>query len=192
MLAMKCISARWDTSDRDDVVFLIKELKLKEEAGVEITRVDPGSPAEKAGLKNGDVVLEYQGNRVEGAEQFVRFVRETPVGRQVKLKVVRNGSNQAVTATIGSRPGIPFPVRQRVEEELARVREQLRELPEIRVMDVPRAVMGWRSGRLRRGGSQCLAQALDLQFGQRSHHRVGPGFDRGRGLHRLRGLLAKD
>ena len=30
MLAMKCISARWDTSDRDDVIFLIKELKLKE------------------------------------------------------------------------------------------------------------------------------------------------------------------
>ena len=29
MLAMKCISARWDTSDRDDVIFLIKELKLK-------------------------------------------------------------------------------------------------------------------------------------------------------------------
>lgn len=138
-----------------------KELKLKEEAGVEITRVDPGSPAEKAGLKNGDVVLEYQGNRVEGAEQFVRFVRETPVGRQVKLKVVRNGSNQAVTATIGSRPGIPFPVRQRVEEELARVREQLRELPEIRVMDVPQAVMGWRSGRLGIDGESVEDQLAD-------------------------------
>jgi serine protease Do len=125
-----------------------KELKLKEEAGVEVTRVDPGSPAEKAGLKNGDAVLEYQGNRVEGAEQFVRFVRETPVGRQVKMKIVRNGSNQTVTATIGSRPGNIFPDRQRVEQELARVRERLRNLPEIRMMDVPHAVMGWRSGML--------------------------------------------
>ncbi len=34
MLAMKCISARWDTSDRDDVIFLIKELKLKKAAEV--------------------------------------------------------------------------------------------------------------------------------------------------------------
>jgi hypothetical protein len=34
MLAMKCISARWDTSDRDDVIFLIKELKLKKPAEV--------------------------------------------------------------------------------------------------------------------------------------------------------------
>ena len=129
-----------------------KELKLKEEAGVEVTRVDPGSPAEKAGLKAGDAVLEYQGNRVEGAEQFVRFVRETPVGRQVKMKVVRNGSNQTVMATIGSRPGNAFglagPDRQRVEQELARVRERLHNLPEIRMMDVPHAVMGWRSGML--------------------------------------------
>ena len=61
-----------------------KELKLKEEAGVEVTRVDSNSPAEKAGIMAGDAVLEYQGNRVEGTEQFVRFVRETPVGRQVK------------------------------------------------------------------------------------------------------------
>ena len=62
-----------------------KELKLKEEAGVEVTRVEEGSPAEQAGLKVGDAVLEYQGNRVEGAEQFVRLVRETPAGRQVRV-----------------------------------------------------------------------------------------------------------
>src|SRR5580692_601085 len=43
-----------------------RELKLKETYGVEITRVEEGSPAEKAGLKSGDVVLEYNGQRVEG------------------------------------------------------------------------------------------------------------------------------
>src|ERR1700760_2549139 len=38
-----------------------KALKLREEAGVEVTRVAPDSPAEKAGLKEGDVVLQYNG-----------------------------------------------------------------------------------------------------------------------------------
>ncbi len=129
-----------------------KELKLKEEAGVEVTRVDSDSPAEKAGLKAGDAVLEYQGNRVEGSEQFVRFVRETPVGRQVKLKVVRAGSTQTLTATIGSRQagmlGMSQRDKERVEQELARVRERLKSLPEIRMPDIPHAVMGWRSGML--------------------------------------------
>src|SRR4051794_740069 len=56
-----------------------KTLNLRDEYGVEITRVEDDSPASKAGLKTGDVVLEYNGQRVEGLEQFMRLVRETPV-----------------------------------------------------------------------------------------------------------------
>ncbi len=82
-----------------------RTLKLKETHGVEITRVDDESPAHKAGLKSGDVVLEYNGDRVEGIEQFVRLVRETPANRTVKLSVFREGSVQALTATVGSRKG---------------------------------------------------------------------------------------
>ena len=66
-----------------------KALNLKEERGVEIKRVDEESPAAKAGLKENDVVLEYNGQRVEGAEQFTRLVRETPAGRQSKLLISR-------------------------------------------------------------------------------------------------------
>jgi len=80
-----------------------KELKLKEDYGVEITRVEENSPAEKAGVKAGDVVLEYNGQRVEGMEQFGRMVRETPPGREVKLTVSRNGSTQTLMAVLGSR-----------------------------------------------------------------------------------------
>src|SRR3954454_4231085 len=61
-----------------------KALNLREERGVEITRVEEDSPASRAGLKIADVVLEYGGQRVEGTEQFVRLVHETPVGREVK------------------------------------------------------------------------------------------------------------
>src|SRR5579871_2928968 len=80
-----------------------RELKLKEPYGVEITRVEEASPADKAGLKSGDVVLEYNGQRVEGMEQFGRMVRETPAGREVKLLISRNGATQSITATVQTR-----------------------------------------------------------------------------------------
>ncbi len=82
-----------------------RDLKLSQAYGVEITRVEEGSPAEKAGIKAGDVVLEYNGQRVEGMEQFGRMVRETPAGREVKLVVSRGGATQTISATVGTRKG---------------------------------------------------------------------------------------
>lgn len=81
----------------------MRELNLKEEYGVEITRVEDESPASKAGLKVGDVVVGYNGQRVEGIEQFMRLVRETPVGREVKLLISRNGVIQTIPVKIGTR-----------------------------------------------------------------------------------------
>jgi serine protease Do len=85
-----------------------KALKLPEEAGVEITRVEANSPASSAGIQSGDVVLDYNGQRVEGIEQFSRLVRETPAGREVKLRVFRNGAQQTITAKIGSHNASSF------------------------------------------------------------------------------------
>jgi serine protease Do len=85
-----------------------KALNLKEVHGVEVKSVDDSSPAAKAGLKEGDVVLEYNGQRIEGTEQFVRLVHETPVDRQVRLVVWRNGASENLTATIGKRPGMAW------------------------------------------------------------------------------------
>jgi serine protease Do len=89
-----------------------RALKLPPEAAVEVTRVGTGSPADKAGLKTGDVVLQYNGVRVEGIEHFSRMVRETPVGRDAKLEILRSGSPQTITAKLGQHPapqGFPFP-----------------------------------------------------------------------------------
>jgi len=80
-----------------------RALSLPEETGVEITRVDSNSPAANAGLMPGDVVLQYNGQRIEGIEQFSRMVRETPAGREVRLQIFRNGGSQTVTAKIGTR-----------------------------------------------------------------------------------------
>jgi len=77
-----------------------KELNMKEETGAEIKAVTPGSPAEEAGLKRGDVILEYQGTRVEGAMQLTRMVRETPPGRTVSVRTLRDGETRAVRVKV--------------------------------------------------------------------------------------------
>src|SRR5260370_42210088 len=59
-----------------------KALKLKEEHGAEVTSVDADSPAAKAGVKDGDVVVGCNGQRVESSEQPARPVRGTPFDRQ--------------------------------------------------------------------------------------------------------------
>jgi serine protease Do len=83
-----------------------KALNLKEVRGAEVTNVAEESPAAKAGIKEADVVLEYDGTAVQGIEQLTRLVRETPVGRQVKIAVWRNGAAQTLTATVEARKGM--------------------------------------------------------------------------------------
>jgi serine protease Do len=79
-----------------------KELKLPTERGVYIREVSEDSPAAKAGLKAGDVVTEFNGQRVEGTVQFRRLVRETPPERSVSLTVWRDGRSQSLSAQLGS------------------------------------------------------------------------------------------
>ena len=77
-----------------------KALKLSAERGVVLGRIVPDSPAAKAGLKENDVVTEINGQRVEGAAQFRRMIREIPAGRTIQLTVWRDGRTQTVSATL--------------------------------------------------------------------------------------------
>jgi serine protease Do len=81
-------------------------LKLKEERGVEIASVSSDSPAAKAGLKIHDVILDYNGTRIEGVDQFRRLISETPAGRTVKLQIVRDGATQTVSVKMEERSGM--------------------------------------------------------------------------------------
>jgi serine protease Do len=81
------------------------KLGLPQTQGVEVSSVFEGSAAAEAGLREGDVVLEFAGERVRGVEHFSRLVRETPVGRRVDLSIFRGGKQQTLTAEDGERKG---------------------------------------------------------------------------------------
>ncbi len=88
---------------RDVTANDVKELKLSKEAGVYVTDVEGGSPAEKAGLAAKDVITEYAGTPVISSRQFRRLILETPPDREVALTVVRNGQASNKTVRIGER-----------------------------------------------------------------------------------------
>ena len=81
-----------------------RELNMPAPAGVEITSVAEGSPADQGGIVSGDVILAFRNEKVAGVEHFMRLVRETPVGREVAVVVWRNGSEQILTVKVGKRP----------------------------------------------------------------------------------------
>ena len=66
-------------------------LKLKEERGAEITMVDHDAPAGHAGLREHDVILEFNGTKIQGTEELRRLIHETPPGRTVQLLISRDG-----------------------------------------------------------------------------------------------------
>ena len=79
-----------------------RELKLPGDYGAIVTKVEPDSPAAKAGLAANDVILEFAGERVRGVAQLGRLVRETPPGRAVNLEVSRDGQQRTFTVKLES------------------------------------------------------------------------------------------
>lgn len=159
-----------------------KELKLPEERGVEVTTVTGDSPAEKAGLKEGDVVLEYNGQRVEGVEQFARMVRETPPGRRVKLLVSRNGASQTLTAAVvegkpfrmgpgfhrdmekmGEDLGREFGPDSKFQREMEKLQNDMGRMNfELEMPDMPQGEMVWKAGLLGIDAESVSAQLADF------------------------------
>src|SRR5437867_3381850 len=81
---------------------IAKSLGRAETTGVLVASVSEGSPAEKAGLKAGDIITEYDGRKVERASDLPRAVAGTPVGRDVRLGVVRDGTPMTLTAKVAA------------------------------------------------------------------------------------------
>ncbi|MGA8306731.1 MAG: PDZ domain-containing protein [Candidatus Acidiferrales bacterium] len=83
-----------------------KDLKLSAVRGVIVDGVEPDSPAAKAGIKEKDVITQYDGQPVEGAVQFRRLIRETPPGRSITLEISRGGSLQNISVELGDRTDV--------------------------------------------------------------------------------------
>ena len=83
---------------------LAKQFNLPNMNGALVTTVDPDSPAAKAGFKEGDFVTEFNGQKVKDMRQLRLMVSQTAPGRKVTVRLLRDGKEKTLTATLGEIP----------------------------------------------------------------------------------------
>jgi serine protease Do len=77
------------------------KLDLKDENGALVADVVSGGPAEKAGIKRGDVIVSFDGKEIAEMNQLPYVVASTPVGKWVTVEVIRKGKKKALQAEVG-------------------------------------------------------------------------------------------
>jgi serine protease Do len=92
-------------------------LGLDDDAGALIARVEPGSPADKAGLKAGDVVVDFDGREVETVRDLTRMVADTPADRSVEVGVWRDGKRKERDVRIGQLEEEPVAIAAAPHDE---------------------------------------------------------------------------
>ena len=78
----------------------------KDPRGAEIVRVDHDGPAGKAGLHEHDIVLQVNGQAIDGGEQLRRFLHDAPPGRSLTLTISRDGQQQTISAQMANREDV--------------------------------------------------------------------------------------
>ncbi len=86
---------------------LAKQFQLKDNSGALVGEVKPGSPADKSGLKAGDVVTDFNGRKVTDSRHLRLRVAETRPGTIVAMKVLRDGATKNLSVTVRELPGEP-------------------------------------------------------------------------------------
>jgi serine protease Do len=81
---------------------LAEGLRLDEPRGALVASVTPEGPAEAAGLQQGDVILRFDGKKVEDMRELPRMVAETSIGKQVEVEVWRKGERKSFTVELGT------------------------------------------------------------------------------------------
>jgi serine protease Do len=114
----------------------VKREKLSAASGVAIEEVWSDSPASRAGLKAGDVVVEFDGEKVRSAQQFARLVEETPDGRTVRMAVVRDGQRMTMDVKPEAR-GFALSRKLIPPEAFSRLDDLRFEVPALKTFDMP-------------------------------------------------------
>jgi serine protease Do len=76
-------------------------LGMKKTEGALVMDVTKGSPADKAGIKSGDVILSFDSKDINEMRQLPRIVAETKIGKEVEVKVLRGSDNKSFRVTLG-------------------------------------------------------------------------------------------
>ncbi|MCX7793059.1 MAG: DegQ family serine endoprotease [Thermodesulfovibrionales bacterium] len=119
-----------------------KHFGLKEDRGVLINQIFENSPAEKAGLKEEDIILQYNGKDITDPTQLRNLVAGTPPGKEVELKIFREGKTLSIKVTIEELPQEVVAARGEYENVLRGVVVQ-NITPEIRKeLQLPSRVTG--------------------------------------------------
>lgn len=83
---------------------LAQSFGLDRATGALVNQVLPGSPAEKAGIRQGDILLRYNGREISGVRNLQLLVANTPVGQKANLEILREGKRQELSVAILSQP----------------------------------------------------------------------------------------
>ena len=86
---------------------LAESVGLADQHGALVAKVDPNGPGQKAGLKDGDVVLRFDGKDITEMRRLPRYVAGTPIGKKVEVVVWRDGKRQTLAASVGEMPEEP-------------------------------------------------------------------------------------
>ncbi len=76
-------------------------MDLDEEVGALVSKVEPGGPADKAGIRRGDVIVSFNGEDIDKMSTLPRVVARTPVGSGVDVKVLRKGKKKSLKVQLG-------------------------------------------------------------------------------------------
>jgi serine protease Do len=142
---------------------------LSEEYGVYLSSVTDDGPAADAGLEAGDILVSWNGTRLESMAQLQRLVRETPSGRSVELSYMRSGARREATVVLGDRADARNDLRVFTvprERVSLRTEPRIRDRPNLVIPreGIARSIMFGGRGRL--GVSlQSLGEQLAEYFG---------------------------
>jgi serine protease Do len=90
--------------------------RLKFSGGAVVEDVQPGAPAEAAGFRKGDIILDFDGERIRSARQLTRVVEETVPNRSVRATLLRDGERIELTVSPSLQPPVDGRLRERLDD----------------------------------------------------------------------------